>query len=686
MRLRQHIAALAGVLLVGSSLVLPATAAAAAPLPTAPIAPASFKACEAVSGVGNVSSAGTSKPQPVDENVAVYVGGSFTRAAGAELEGQLVVNGDALLDGNALFNMGWVGVGSGVLPVSGTDLVRVGGDFTINGTSRAEISSKAADDALLPGNVKVGGLIETEAKLVHGGGGTVEESLGRSAALGSNFANWPNKDFAVLSDFTTRNLTGTPGTYKTESWGRLELRGTAGADRHLFSIPAAELSARAFTLHLFDIDPTDVIVIQVTGTTPAIVNVQGIYNGEAAIPMGDVAFGQIASRTLWAFPESTHVEIAGAQVPGSIVVPRSDSHTYHKANGTNGRVWVAGHLTQDNGNGSEFHSFPFLGDPDSTCGTPMIAPVPGGTVVPVLPTVVESVCTAGVASTPSVTLPADSADVTYVKSGAEVAGGTVTVVATAEGTNEFDASVTGWTISGDRKTATRVITLVDPGCVILPVAVTPVTPTIENVCVAGGTSTPTVVFDISTGVTYEITAGSVVPGTTVTVTATAVPGYVLDPAAGWTVAPDNFTATMQMEIPAALECAPVTVDPGITQATCAAGATLTLPTTPGIVYTSSNASPAAGETVTITATPEAGYALTSGDGWTLHTDGTATKQFTLTKPTCGTGAGGTPGAGDLATTGGTPVPGWVVGGGLAAVIAGAVLLFVRRRALGSTDS
>ena len=107
MRLRKNIAAVAGALLLGSALALPATAATAAtPID---LAPKSFKTCEAMSGVGTVHEAMPNKPQPVDENVNVYVGGDFTRTVGAELEGQLVVNGNATLVGNALYNMGWVG-------------------------------------------------------------------------------------------------------------------------------------------------------------------------------------------------------------------------------------------------------------------------------------------------------------------------------------------------------------------------------------------------------------------------------------------------------------------------------------------------------------------------------------------------------------------------------------------------
>ena len=153
---------------------------------------------------------------------------------------------------------------------------------------------------------------------------------------------------------------------------------------------------------------------------------------------------------------------------------------------------------------------------------------------------------------------------------------------------------------------------------------------------------------------------------------------------GWVLAGDSLSATIEIEIPAAPECAPVTADPGIAQATCAAGAKLTLPTTAGIAYTASSANPAPGEKVTITATPESGYVLTAGDGWTLNSDGTATKQIVLTKPTCGEGAGvitggsGTDGNG-LAATGGDPAPFWVIGGAFAALIAGAALLVVRRR-------
>lgn len=647
MRLRTNIAAVAGILLVGSAIVLPTAAAVATPLPE--MTYKSFKVCEATSGVGVVHPSSPSKPQPVDENVSVYVGGSFTRSQGSELEGQLVVNGNATLVAGGDYNMGYVGGGSGIVPVAGQDLVRVGGDFTLGGASKARVSSIAADGQLLPGNVGVGGAATPESQILLEAGGTFTENQGRVEALGPVFANWPTDDFAVLRDFAARNQTGTPGEFSFADKNYFELTGTAGADRHLFTIPADQIPAGKADLKLVNIDPTDITVIQVTGAT-AKLNIENVYLGARQLIMWDFEFGQISARTLWTFPDATEVTIAGGQVPGSVVVPSAHSTTRMEAAGANGRYWVAGDLTQHRG-GSEFQAFPFLGDEDSSCGSPSTPEVVvPDSVVPIAPAVAHSVCEAGKPSAPVVTLAADTGTVTYSKSGAEAAGSTVTVTAKTQGDSLFESTVSGWTISQDRKTATQSIVLTTPDCATVPVvpvaptAVAPVTPTLKDcMCVGGKPTAPQVILAKTAGVTYELISGKPIAGSTATVKATAAKGYELTSVAGWVLAGDKKSATTALTLPAAEDCGPGKPKP-------------VEPKNPKPAETPK---PKPAETVKPVETPAP-----------------------LVKPAPANPAAGgatVPADKALAATGGDPLPFWVLGGGVAAVIAGAALFVMRRR-------
>ena len=632
MRIRNFVAGAVGALLAVGSLVLPATAAnAASTAPAAGPAPASLKTCEATSGVGVVHSQFPSKPQPVDENVSVYVGGDFTRTAGAELEGQLVVNGNINL-GSGLYNIGVVGAGSGVIPVSGQDIVRVGGTFTLG--PRAEISSKAADDTLLPGNVKAGGAINTDANLVFGGGGAATQGIGRDAALGTSFKDWPNSGFSVLRDFAQRNTTGTPGTAAFAAGGYLDLTGTPGQTRHLFTIPGAQLTGQSLTLRLIDIAATDIIVINVTGPT-AKLNINDLYVGSTQILMGDKRFGQTAARTLWTFPDATSVTISGGQVPGSVVVPTPGSTTTQAAGGSNGRYWVAGNLVQNYG-GSEFHSFPFLGDDDSTCGQPLTPRAVDQETTPVDPAVTQSVCTAGTPSTPSVALPTNTTAIVYSKSGAETPGSTVTVSAVAQTGYVFPVTVTGWTVSADKKTATRTIVLDTPDC-----AATPVAPTVvQSVCVAGEPTAPSVTLPADTDRIAYTKSGAETPGSTVSVTATAKGEYRFPATvSGWTVSADRTTATRTVALNAP-DCGAAPVNPTVVQSVCVAGQpstpSVTLPADSATVTYAKSGTETPGSTVTVTATAKGEHRFPATvTGWTVSADRTtATQEIALGTPDC----------------------------------------------------
>lgn len=102
--------------------------------------------------VGGIQQNGDENSMASDAGVSVYAGRNFSQVAGAELEGRLVVNGDATFTGG--YSLGWVGGGSGLAPVVGADGIRVGGNLTVNGSMHAQTADGHARPALA---VKVGG-------------------------------------------------------------------------------------------------------------------------------------------------------------------------------------------------------------------------------------------------------------------------------------------------------------------------------------------------------------------------------------------------------------------------------------------------------------------------------------------------------------------------------------------------
>ena len=347
--------------------------------------------CAPSGGVGNVNPGGSHKPRPIDENVAVYAGGNFVRAQGSELEGRLVVNGDATFSAGGGYNIGWVGAGSGLLPVAGADILNVGGAVTVGTDTKIELGSRSADDKPLPGNAKIGGVLTGPGSFGLVDPGAATSGLGRVAALGQpNYSDWPQDNFKILRDFTNRNEQApdnVAGSYEF-AYGFLNLIGTPNAERHIFDIPGAEFKS-GFVLNLGDhIDPTEPVIIRVSGPA-ATINLQDTFAAGKQVLMGDARFGQMAAQILWTFPEATKVKFENAQIPGSIVVPTPGAKFELAAAGANGRVWVAGDVEQNRA-GSEFHNFPFIGDPGTKCGGKPTDPEPTPTPTPE-PTPTESV-------------------------------------------------------------------------------------------------------------------------------------------------------------------------------------------------------------------------------------------------------------------------------------------------------
>ncbi|WP_144882193.1 LPXTG cell wall anchor domain-containing protein, partial [Isoptericola variabilis] len=240
-------------------------------------------------------------------------------------------------------------------------------------------------------------------------------------------------------------------------------------------------------------------------------------------------------------------------------------------------------------------------------------------VTPVAPTVTPAVCVGGEFTAPTLTLPDDTAQVSYEVSAPEPysIGQTVTVTATLAPTGVAwpDELPAGW-IEQTPTTATFSVTFTGEDCVPVLPAVPQVT---EAVCVGGQLTPPQLDVPEDTEViTYEADADPVyAPGQTVVVTATLIADGVewgdLE-SAGW----ERVSATVATftVVFAEVECEEVMpIAPTVEQSECVAGKAtepmLTLATGPeGVTYEVDIEAPyEPGDVVLVTAT------LSDGQAW-----------------------------------------------------------------------
>lgn len=260
-------------------------------------------------------------------------------------------------------------------------------------------------------------------------------------------------------------------------------------------------------------------------------------------------------------------------------------------------------------------------------------------VSPVLPDVTQAVCDDGVISRPRVALPANEEGITSTKSGEEISGGAVTVVARlADGFAWADTSLDGWTFTAT--TATLVVELDPVACA----GVLPVLPVVaQGSCDGGVLNLPeSNIAAQSTGVTYA-SSGDAVPGGTIVYTATLEPGFQWSGEAfdDWVFGTSTATYTVTFDPVDCVEVAPI--QPLVTQAVCDFGSVgspvvILAEDTDAVTYVVSGAQ-VPGGTVTVTATVQGvnGFVWPTVDvpaGWTFSGD-TATYTFTLDTAGCG---------------------------------------------------
>lgn len=404
-------------------------------------------------------------------NPLIYVGGDFATSDFNEVGSPFVINGDATFNGGGGPRNG-VGhaPGGDRVPTPGEIALRVGGTFTgqadVRGGPGSEVDIKARIAS------KQSGAVITTAD-------DVQWDLGHGAALG-RFVSWAADGAVQVAANSYLDAGATAGTVSAG----LTLTGTNAA-RQTFTVPASEFNGTASSLYFKNMQDTELIVINVTGSNP---NLNFSYVELSDGSRGDDGAGlvKLAKQLVWVFDDATAVTFSGSsQFVGSVLAPKADVTIDMTGGGMNGRLWVGNNLTFGaNVGGWEIHDFQVTADvcpngsstsgpgtdPECEKGTHYENgacvpdkpgdneepnngdnpdgsedPKPGKTVTPSDPDVQQALCTVDKKITkPSVTLPKNTDDVHYSLDGEVKPGKTVRVWAKAQGDAEFPTSVAGW--------------------------------------------------------------------------------------------------------------------------------------------------------------------------------------------------------------------------------------------------
>lgn len=294
-----------------------------------------------------------------DDNVAVYAGSDFEAdGAAAESEGLMVVMGNATFDkdGGGHFNIGTVGVGSGVTPTPGTVMLAVGGNLTVGLDTVLDVGAGAYDDTgiLAGGATQVGGSESPTfpAPQYVLNNGSLNVGMGAAAV-----ATW-----ATFGADLTANATAWAGLAPTgtavASGSRVDFTGDGASNPQVFSIAATDLAGVTEFYYTNIPDASDTaVIINVTGAGPVSLSSSYVGNdGVRADDLGSTVFGQVAQRTMWSFAEATDVAFTGSgQFLGSVAVP---SGNVDMTASMNGRVYTGGSIRM-HGTGNEVHNYPW---------------------------------------------------------------------------------------------------------------------------------------------------------------------------------------------------------------------------------------------------------------------------------------------------------------------------------------
>lgn len=375
-----------------------------------------------------------------DNAYNVFIGGNLTIGGGAaEMEGKIFVYGNMTLNktNNGTYNMGYAGVGTGVLPDALTDWVTVGGNISVPSHNGTTDGTRFIIGGTSLGAQDIRGRLRYKGTLTPPLDGTFPDPI--DVPNNSQVINDPGLNLAPF-DATFATL-----ATKSSCWGALtsstngqflvdsapdqyRFRSTNGAGGlYVFNV-TVDLD-RGFQVPIvfenFPDTATILINLNKAGTGDTIT-----INANDVLGLSDV----LRERILWNFPDATTVNFIGnAPFYGSVLIPSRMSTANVSMSGMNGRFIVGGNLNHTGG-GAEFHNYPFRGE----------LPCCGGGTVSCTVIGAASVCTGTTNSYTVMTTPATLTNPTYSWSLSNAGGATAAITgATTNPTVGVNAGTTG---------------------------------------------------------------------------------------------------------------------------------------------------------------------------------------------------------------------------------------------------
>ncbi len=308
-------------------------------------------------------------PNGRDDNYNVLIGGNLTVNDAAEMEGKVYIGGNLVMNRFSGYNMGYVGLGTGVLPSNNIDWVTVVGDVNVpNFPAGYILGPDAAPDFL--GNFVYGGFL---SPFDLNGVFPDVVNFASESNTPTNTAPFDEmfSQLAAISDCLGAKSQSPASdiTFVDNGGGAYTITEVSEANVYIVSLSSG-LSAATLNFVGFEGDETIVFNVDLPGSGDVVTidiaatQRNGSPAGEGA-SSGTLAFS-LREGILWNFPDASSVTISGGQLQGSVLVPGATATTTVSAAGLNGRFWVEGNAVHS-GSGSEFHAFPFRGNLPLTC-------------------------------------------------------------------------------------------------------------------------------------------------------------------------------------------------------------------------------------------------------------------------------------------------------------------------------
>ncbi|WP_435300346.1 choice-of-anchor A family protein [Timonella sp. A28] len=346
------------------STVATTTPVAAAPTPLIPAATTSGQQPVCAPGTDGQWPNMGNLPLFTDNNVAMYVGGDALFNNG-ESEGLIVVEGDLSIDRDpsGLYNLGYVGVGSQILPGHEELMLSVGGNFsaTSNTTSlQIGMSPSPVGTYMVGGTDTTESIVDVGTKIPFDQTGTPADGFAAKVTGGS-------QAIAAMTATGTTNVLSEP-------WGTtITLQGDGTSNPQVFEVPGSALAMTNLALDVTNIPADAAIMLNVTGAAPVNIHHSLTYSLNGNTIQWDTAdSGYFASHLLWNFTETKEVNITpdknayDAQILGTILAANGSDVVVNSWSSLNGRVYTTGDLNL-HGAGREFHNYSFVGWPDFDC-------------------------------------------------------------------------------------------------------------------------------------------------------------------------------------------------------------------------------------------------------------------------------------------------------------------------------